>query len=176
MKRVIAFFFVLLLIPSANAFADDIDWSSLSVEEITKITTSAYHELLNRQAEENDYVVIGENEDVKILFTHNATFYPENQLIALEVVFMNKTNKDIQVTPKYIAVDGWDCTINYNEYIDITANKTKRGSVVVRYGDAGYLSHEQIGEVEFSFIVYQNNMKQFPLSTTTPYIYISKYK
>lgn len=176
MKRILTLILICLLIPQPAALAANVpsvDWASLSTAEISALTDAAFHELLNRQIDEDGYTVIGENEHIKVLITHAADFDEQNGIIYLDAIFVNKTNEDIQISPKYIAVDGWDCTVAVTDLIEITANKMKRGDVIIRYCDAGYSSYKEINEIEFSFLAYQDFASWSPKSVTDPYIYVS---
>ena len=176
-KKLLAFIFVLFIIPIPTALAYEapvIDWSALSTDEINAITDAAYHELVNRQVDEDGYTVLGENEHIKVLMTHAAEFDDQNGIMYLEAIFVNKTKEDIQISPKYISVDGWDCTVEVTDLIEVTANKMRRGDIIVRYCDAGYSSYTEIGELEFSFLAYQNFATWSPKSVTDPCVYISQ--
>jgi hypothetical protein len=177
MRKVIAFVLLVVLVAGiptiAFAAAPSINWQDLNNQEIISVVDAGNRELAQRQAVEEDMVVLADTPEVMIYLTRRYAVNEMNQdsiRLDLETVFVNKTDKEITIMPKYVTLDSWDCTALCME--QLAAGKMKKDKIMINLADAGYSKMEDVKNYEFCFKVYDSSNLLTPIVETEPYNYV----
>ncbi len=118
MKKIFALLLVVCtMLMSGMAFAEEIDLSAMTEEELWTLIANARMELgkYNPAIAEGD--VFYEDENIKI--TLNSEPYIEYETLTFDVIVENFTDMNIIASIDYCKINGWD---NYGSTFSVSAN------------------------------------------------------
>ena len=107
MKKILAVFLAFSLLFSF-AMAESIDFSAMTDEQIRSIIGEAQNELFLRQAHEDGYLLIYDQNDIQLYLTHDCSIkYGEYRIGA---VFVNNSDRELAVSFNKCIISGWQIT------------------------------------------------------------------
>lgn len=157
MRKIFGIILAVLLLCS-SAFAEGLDYSSLSTTELQGIITAARNELLRRTAlSDGKLFIIDEADDLQIYLTGKGktNLWDEYDL---EIVVINNSSRAISIAFDNIVVNGWETNpISSDMVHDIGAGKKKKDSLPIALDDADLYSLSKVEEVEISFHTFDSS-------------------
>ena len=146
---VLAFFCV-------NAFAADLDWSSMSDDEISAIIAAGQAELASRNPAPTGDALHMTKDTVLldrdgILVTLTGKVETMGSLIQMEVIIENNSSDPIYLNVTGSSINGWE--VFGAGVADIGAGKKKKGDLMFTLEDAEIDNPEQIEELELTLSV-----------------------
>ena len=154
MKKWIALILVFTMM-STVAFASELDWSSMTDDEIRAIITEAQEELAKRTPAVEGALHIAEgtvliNQD-NILVTLTGNVETMGSLMQLEVIIENNGTEPIYVNVTGSSINGWE--VFGAGVADIGAGKKKKGDLMFTLEDADISSPSEVEELELTLSV-----------------------
>lgn len=160
MKKILALFLVMLLLCTA-AMAESIDYSAMSDDELQQMISTARNELVIRNAKADGKVFIIDNDLISLYFTgkwsegegyHNNV---KSEYFQPELVFVNKTDKTIDLFFDRLSVNGWE--ISYvSGFYDVSAGNKKKGSIQLFKDDIEISDRNEIEDMRISFHISED--------------------
>ena len=157
MKKCLALFLVVVILLSSSALANNIDFSSMSVNELHDIISQAHNELVKKTAKADGKVFII---DDPMGFSIYLTGKGEKNWMdyyALEVVAINNTNKTQSIIFDNISINGWEVSTFITSISDVGGGKKKKDSINLEIEAADISSYTEITEVELVFHTYDSD-------------------
>lgn len=160
MKRLLAIILVLLLfIPETVAFAANIDWKSMSDQEITDAIDAGRLELASRMPDSEDHVTIVNQDGVEVYLTRRYSIddgYSSGSVyLRLEAVVVNNTDMILNIVDNGTCVNGWN--VDTSGIYQTGAGRKQKGDIVLRISDAFLTSPAEVTDVEFVLRAYDEN-------------------
>ena len=154
MKRLFALVLAMTLIGS-SALALEIDWSTLSDDEIRTVIAEAQTELSSRAPLPEGTLPIADGtvllDQDGILVTLTGKVETMGTLMELEVIVENNSSKGIYVNVSSSSINGWE--VFGAGIADIGAGKKKKGDLMFTLDDASISSPSEIEELELTLSV-----------------------
>ena len=153
MKRFTAVLFAALFLVMNVAFAEGLDFASMSDEELHSIIGGARNELAKRELVAGENTVLFEENGVSVYLTGEHDVYGDDTLyLELGAVVVNDTEYSIGVDLESVSINGW---IVYGGGVSETEpGKRQEGTLDIDLSDAEISSYEEIEDIEFEFYVY----------------------
>ena len=157
MKRFLAIILVLILfIPETVAFAANIDWNSMSDQEITDAINEGRLVLASRVPDSKDHLTIANKDGVEVYLTRQYLLdngYSSGTVyVQLEAVVINNTNMKINISDNGTCVNGW--AVDTTGIYEVPAEKKKKDFIILRISDASISTFEEITDIEFVLAAY----------------------
>lgn len=170
MKRFLAIILVLILfIPETVAFAANIDWKSMSDQEIVDSINAGRIELASRQTDAPDHITIINQDNIEVYLTGNYSYdsYGDTIDLYLEAVVVNGTNFTLNISDNGCCVNGWN--VDTSGIYETPANRKQKDSFTLRISDADISTFEEITDIDFVLTAYEkdNYSNRFDLSPFT---------
>ena len=150
-KFVFIILLLILFIPSTVASAANIDWQSMSNQEITDAINEGRLVIASRIPDSEDHVTIANQDGVEIYLTRRYAVeensYSGNVYLKLEAVVINNRPEPISVGDKGCCVNGW--VVDTSGIIEIPAGRMKKGNFEFRITDANITSVADLHDIEF---------------------------
>ena len=154
MKKIVAMIIVMALCASV-AFALEIDWASMTDDEIRAIIAEAQGELAKRASIAEGTLPIAEGtvliDQGGILVTLTGKVETMGTLMELEVIVENNSDTPIYVNVTGSSINGWE--VFGAGIADIGAGKKKKGDLMFTLEDASINSPSEIEELELTLSV-----------------------
>ena len=154
MKKCIALVLMFTLM-SAVALASELDWPSMSDDEIRAIIAEGQAELNKRTPAADGALHIAEGtvliDQGDILVTLTGNVDTMGSLMELEVIIENNSAEPIYVNVTGSSINGWE--VFGAGVADIGAGKKKKGSLMFTLEDANINSPSEIEELELTLSV-----------------------
>ena len=150
MKKMFSLFLVLLLVcTTAFSFAEGLDYSAMTSEELYEIISAARNELTKRELVASEKLVIFEAEGVQVYLTGEHRVYgTDSVFLDLEAVVINDSDVPVSLSTAACSVNGWDV---WNMGISSTsAGKKQKSNFNINLTDAEISTYEEIEEIEFT--------------------------
>ena len=156
MKKILGIFFAMILLCS-SAFAAEIDYSSMSVDDLQKVIDTARNEVLKKTAQSNGNVfIIDDSKGISMYLTgKNGKNFMD--YLELEVVVINNTSKTLTVSFNSITVNGWEVNTMMSTVSDVGPGKKKKDSISFDPSEADISSVNEITEMELTFRTYDSS-------------------
>lgn len=155
MKKLALILAIVILVVFASAFAEGMDFASMSDEQLQMIIDGAQTELANRKGDSvNDGILI-DQDGVKVYLTGNHEIWGNESLyLDLEVVVENNSDKTISILIDSMSVNGWNV---YGFGVsDTQPGKKQKGNLEFCLSEAGISTYEEVEEIEFIFTIYDS--------------------
>lgn len=166
MKRVLAVIFVLVMLTSGIALAED--YSSMSNEELLAILNSVRTELLTRELSLSPDEVLMENDVVKMYIEKGKEIeFSSSGFLKIPVVLVNNSEDEISFQVDSVMVNGWECSGIIGNVS--TAGK-KRATLDINCKGAEISSIDEIEDIQIVLLAF--NMKTIKRELTTDKITI----
>lgn len=162
MKRFFAFLIVLLLCGSIS-FAEELDFSCYSYDELINLRIRLTKIIDEKNAEMNQYPIWYDEHGVKIYCTgcEVAQSYGGDYQVWLDVVFENNSEYEASCEPTSIYIDDWTSDSWLGFYRNLPAGRKTsftRGFLLDNVAKP-VKSNEDISKVEFTLVVTIGNQK-----------------
>ena len=152
MKRFLAVFFVLMMLTSGIALAED--YSSMSNDELFAILTAVRAELLSRDLALAQDEILMENDVVKVYIDKSKEVeFTKNGYLEIPVVLINNSENEMSFQVDSVMINGWDCFASIGNVS--TAGK-KREVLSINCKGAEVTSIEEIDDIQI--VIFAFNM------------------
>lgn len=171
MKRFVSVFLIALMIlsiASTTVFAEGIDVTSMTDEELHAIVDSARNELAKRELTAAADTVLFDAEGVKMYLTGNSHVSSNGEFAYFEVVVVNDTETEVAVTIDSASINGWD--VASNGVYGTSAGKKQKGEMFFHISDAEISTIEEIDDLELTFRLFDSDNSKFITETSDPVI------
>jgi len=153
-KKIVAVALMMILCATA-AFAAEIDWASMTDDEIRSIIAEAQEELAKRAPVAEGALRIAEGTVLidrdGILVTLTGKIETMGTLMELEVIVENNSAEPIYVNVSGSSINGWE--VFGAGLADIGSGKKKKGDLMFTLDDANINSPSEIEELELTLSV-----------------------
>lgn len=158
MKKLILTILILaMILPQATALAANVDWKSMSDQEITDTINAGRIELASRMPENQDHITIVNQDGIEIYLTGKYTVddgYSNGSIyIRLEAVVVNGTDVVLNITDNGTCINGWN--VDTTGIYDTPAGRKQKDNITVRISDADITSFDEITDIEFVLTAYE---------------------
>lgn len=158
MKKLLSLILVLLLfIPSTSALASNIDWQSMSDQEITDAINEARIELASRIPDSSDHMTIVNQDGIEVYLTRQYVVenpYADKFDLKLEAVAVNGTDQKVTISDNGSCINGW--AVDTSGFYEVPAGRMQKGFITMRLNDANISTFEEINDIEFVLYAYSN--------------------
>ena len=158
-KILVAILLFALIIPHSAALASNIDWQSMSDQEITDAINEGRLVLASRMPDSEDHVTIVNQDGVEVYLTRRYSIddgYSSGSVyLRLEAVVVNNTNMILNIVDNGTCVNGWN--VDTSGIYETGAGRKQKGDIVLRISDAFLTSPEEVTDVEFVLRAYDDN-------------------
>lgn len=164
MKKAVAIIVALILVLSSTSIAfAEVDYSTMSNEELYSILNAVREELFERELTLSPDEVLIENDVVKMYIdkSKDIEFTSRNYLV-IPVVLVNKTEDEISFQSDSAMVNGWEC---YASIGNISAAGQKRSTLEINCEGAEITSIDEIEDIRLVLLAF--NMNTFKREITT---------
>ena len=145
-----------MLVSTCNVFAADLDFSSLSDDELNSVISSARNELLSRECILNENTVFLANDICELYIDNSNDIKFENGYLKIPVICINNAEEEMSFQFDYVKVNGWDCGGN----IGNAAGESKKKAVMqINCKDIGVEGVDDIEDIVMTVIGF--NMGTF---------------
>lgn len=166
MRRFMALLLAALFLVTAAAAAENMDFASMSDEELHSIIDGARSELTKRELVAAEDVVLFEQDGVTVYLTGNHDTYGDDSVyLELEVVVVNDADQSLGVGIDSASINGWNVFGGGIPGTD--AGKKQKGSLLFCISDAEAYSFEEIEDIELDFYVYSEETYETVFSVDT---------
>ena len=166
MKRFVSVFLVVLMILNM-VFAEGIDVTSMTDEELYALVDSARNELSKRELDAAADTVLFDAEGVKMYLTGN-NYVNGGEYAYFEVVVVNDTDTEVAVTIESASINGWD--VASNGVYGTSAGKKQKGEMFFHISDAEISTIEEIDDLELTFRLFDSTNSTFITEASDPVI------
>ena len=156
MKKLVAIILLLtLIVPSTAASAANIDWNSMSDQEITDAINQGRIVLASRIPDGTDHLTIVNQDGIEIYLTGNYKYdtYGDYIDLKLEAVVVNGTNYNINISDNGSCINGW--TVETSGIYDTPAGRKQKGNITMSLVDADITTYEEITDIDFVLRAYE---------------------
>lgn len=169
MKKYIAMILILVLsITSMIAFAEGIDVTSMTDEELRAIVSSARNELAKRELDAAADTVLFDAEGVKMYLTGNSRVSNDGEFAYFEVVVVNDTDVEVGITVDSASINGWD--VFGSDVYGTSAGKKQKAEMFFKISDAEISTIEEIDDMELTFRLFDSTNSTFITEASAPVI------
>lgn len=152
-KLLIVLLLLAMFIPQTAAFAIDIDYKSLSDQDLSSIIDKARAEIAFRQPDNPNHLTIANENNIEIYLDRRYEEfenYDKRKFVALGAAIVNGSDKPIELYDNGCCINGWkvDTILTYGE---IPAGKSKKIDINLCLDDAGISSFDEITDIYFAF-------------------------
>lgn len=170
MRRLFAAFLaVLFCLGSSIAFADGIDFSSMTEQELLDVIDMARLELTKYQAYATDGTVLYEDEHIKI--TLNGDLEMEYASLVMHVIIENYSDKNLIISFDHASCNGWDI---YEATASVNAQKKARCDV--SFYDAGEAADltgpEDVEDISCQIRYFDEDDWEFSVDSEEPLVWL----
>ena len=155
MLRKIMTVVIVMVLCASSALASEIDWGSMTEDEIRAVIAEAQDELAKRAPVAEGTLPIAEGtvliDQGGILVTLTGKVETMGTLMELEVIVENNSNTPIYVNVTGSSINGWE--VFGAGIADIGAGKKKKGDLMFTLDDASINSPSEIEELELTLSV-----------------------
>lgn len=156
MKKIFACLLAaLLLISITTTIAEEMDFASMSDDELHALVDGARNELAKRELSAAEDTVILEQDGVNVYLTGNKEIQDYSNELQIEAVVVNDTNKNISVIIDSASVNGWN--VFGSGISTTTAGKKQKGSFWLYLDGADVSALEEVEDVELSLYLYDDD-------------------
>ena len=155
MKKLIA---LILLVCMTLTFASaETDLKSMTDDELRQLKNEIGMELFSRKAHASEKNIIMETDEFLLYSTGNGR--NRTGKYEMELVFANKTDRQLAVSFDYVIIDGWQVGM-FDTSTLTEPNIKKKFTVDIEYSEAELNSIEEAGEMLFTIHTYDGSYKQ----------------
>ena len=148
MKKTISVFLVIILLFNISlAFAEEVDFSKYSDDELRSFITSARIELIKRLGKSVENTLIYDGNGIKIYLTGNYNDINMWGQIELECVVVNETGKEIAMWDDDAYVNGWSAYTRKYIVNNLKTGKKEKGTIYINAKKANLSSFEDIEDI-----------------------------
>lgn len=163
MKRLAMVFLVLLLLCPVVAFAEGIDLSEMTREELHTLIDQARTELLKYEIYAGDTdVVLLDADGIKV--TLQGYEFSVDKLI-INAIIENNGDQELGVSMNDTYINGWDKYISFQQSL-ATGKKAKYECTIFHMDEVDILSEEDLDTIEFTLKIFDGDFKT--ISVTEP--------
>lgn len=164
MKKLIA---LILLVCMTLTFASaETDLKSMTDDELRQLKNEIGMELFSRKAHESEKNIILETDEFLLYSTGNGR--NRTGKYEMELVFANKTDRALSVSFDSVIIDGWQIKMFDTSTLVDPGVKRKFG-IDIKYTEAELSSIDDVGEMTFSFHIYNREYKTEKTYTNIPF-------
>ena len=157
MKKLFVIMLAVLLLFSA-ACAED--FSGMTDEELYNYINLARTELLSRKAKTDEKVYVVNDDNIEIYLTGKKKMDYDG--FKLEIVFINKTDKDLGAHFTHTVVNGWETSSS--TFINlIGAGKKIKDEIEINLEDADLSDYKEIEDMEFEIRIYDSSFNEYKI-------------
>jgi hypothetical protein len=161
MKRVLAVFFVLVMLTSGIALAED--YSSMSNDELLAILNSVRTELLTRELSLSPDEVLMENAVVKMYIEKGKEIeFSRSGVLKIPVILVSNSENEISFQIDSVMVNGWECSGIIGNVS--TAGK-KRDTLDINCKGAEISSIDEIEDIQIVLLAFNMNTFKYEMKT-----------
>ncbi len=125
MKRMFSLILaILLLVPCA--FAEGIDYSSMSADELREVIVQARAALAEKEAPFNDKCVVYDENDVRVTLT-GIREEDSTGWVYFDITVVNKSKNDYTITFDDLYINGWQIKLGSFSVQEVMAGKNAKG-------------------------------------------------
>ena len=169
MKKFISMILILVLsIAATFAFAEGVDVSSMTDEELRAIVDSARNELVKRELTAEADTVLFDAEGVKMYLTGNSRVSSDGEYAYFEVVVVNDTDVEVGITVESASINGWD--VFGSDVYGTSAGKKQKAEMFFKIADAEISTIEEIDDLELTFRLFDSDNSTFITEESDPVI------
>ena len=143
--------FALLCTP---CLADDLDYASMSDEELHAVVDGARNELASRELTMAGDTVLFDQDGFKVYLTGNNEISEYSPFLRLEAIAINDTDKTVDFRISEASVNGWDV---YCGGIEVNAGKKKKDGLGIDLSSTDVKTMEDIEEIELKMYLYDSD-------------------
>ena len=150
MKRLIAIVIIFLLSVSC-AIAEDIDWASLSDEDIEAIIAAAHKELNDRHETTDETIVAYDQDGHKLTLSNmrEGNYINYDLSVVFDAVYENNSDGSNELSINGSYVNGWDTGALSSP--DTTPGHKQKMDIVIGLDDTDVASIDEIERIELVF-------------------------
>lgn len=156
MKRLVSMVLAaLMLLCGAAAYAEGIDLSGMTEEQLIALIDNARLELVKFHPSAVDGTVLYENDDVRITLTDGPELDIFDSLI-LHVIVENHTDHNLTVSLRNVSCNGWAI---WDGTVSVPANKKLKGDFdfMSAAEDAELKSGDDVQDIEADLVYYDSD-------------------
>lgn len=153
-KRILAALLATLLLLSLCAFAEGMDFASMTDEELHALVDGARNELANRELAATADTVLIDQDDVKVYLTGEHKVSSNGSYLYMEAVVVNDSDKQISILIDSSSINGWD--VFSTGISETNPGKKQKGEFDFSLEDAGISSYEEIEEIEMELYLFDS--------------------
>lgn len=161
MKKLMTILLTVFLL-CTTAYAEGIDWASMTDEEIQAIIDAGQEELHSRKGSEGE-----SDADTKIILDYDGLtvtvtdihvesdwMYTDGALV-VDVVIDNGSNRNYGANGTTVSINGWQ--VDSLAYFEVKAGKKMKDSFKFNLADAEISTLEEVESIEFVFTVFDDD-------------------
>lgn len=153
MKKVFALFLLCVaLFSSVVGVAEDIDFSSLSDDDLIALQRSVRAEITNRQIANGKNILFFDQDGIQIYFT--GTIDETWMGYSAELIVVNNSARDVQFGCETYYVNDWDINTFYASIGRINAGKKSKCNVTFTLEEIMASSLDEVEEIELELYTY----------------------
>lgn len=162
MKKLITLLLAFILLFSCS-IAEEMDYSSMTNDELISAVQAAKHELMQRGLTEEGHLVLLDRDNIKVFWTGKTKM--DESFLRLEIIVENKNDQMVHVypCPWKSFINGWN--INGTGFDSIFPNSRRKNDFLFHIGSSGFETMEDIDQLEFTLIVSNEISKKMEEAT-----------
>lgn len=153
MKKLVSFALVFLFLFS-TAYASEIDWASMTDEELHTALDEIRNEITNRSLLAENMAVLFESNGVTVYLTG------ENEIgwmgLEMGVIIVNDSDKKVSIQIEDVYINGW--AVDSFGISDTAPGKKQKGEFTIyELEDAFVTDIKDIEDIEITFYIFDND-------------------
>ena len=159
MRRFISFLLFLLIV-FLPVLSLATDYSSMTDEELQIALKEIQAEIDKRNSERDITIILAEDDCIKAEFLGFVDM-PELQLFHVSIKVYNKTEKNLMISLQDGSVNNMSMLMIMSGVpLVVQPNKEGQNAFIFTYKQAGISSFDEVKQVAFKIIAYDDNMKE----------------
>ena len=157
-KMLIALLIVVIFLPYPMSFASNIDWSSMSDQEIATAINEGRAVIASRIPDSKDHLTVVNQNGVEIYLTRKYAIQDEyngKKYIKMQAVVVNSLDEPISIGDAGCCINGW--AVETAGILDIPANRMKQADIKMCLSDANISTLEEIKDVDYHLYAYSSS-------------------
>ena len=155
MKRILLVIFIFILLCPIGLAETQLDFASMSNDELHTMIDLARNELTKREMHIGDSIVILDAQDVVISLTGEYRTSSDSEYLDLNSIVVNNSSHNVGISLDHVSVNGW--SIYGSAPSDVDAGKKGKDEFTFNLDEADCDSIEKVEDIEFVIVLYDSD-------------------
>lgn len=167
MKKILVILLAVLILTAA--LAEEIEWSSLTDDEITAIIQAGQQELKARQTDNADEIIAFNDDDRELILSnpHAGNYFNIENSVVFDALYTNNSDNNDQLVINGVYVNNWDTETV--QYYDAPSGKKVKSDLVISLDNTDITSFDEIEIIQIEFGYLTEDYDYTSLETVTVY-------